>query len=128
MQTRVYIHMSNKVDLRLDWCSYEAAKYAVEHWHYSKVMPSSGVKIGVWEDSQFIGVVCFGVGAGNISRGEKYSLAKSHEIAELMRVALKEHKTPTSKIISIACKMVHKQSPKLRMLISFADELGQGHY
>lgn len=22
--------------LRLDWCSYRAAKYAVEHWHYSR--------------------------------------------------------------------------------------------
>ena len=48
--------MSDKVDLRLDWCSYEAAKYAVEHWHYSKRMPKSKLaKIGVWEDGEFIG-------------------------------------------------------------------------
>jgi hypothetical protein len=26
----------NKIKLHLDWCSYKAAKYAVEHWHYSK--------------------------------------------------------------------------------------------
>jgi len=120
--------MSDKVELRLDWCSYEAAKFAVEHWHYSQTMPSSSVKIGAWEDGQFIGAVCFGIGAGNITRGEKYGLAKTNDIAELMRVALKEHKTPTSKIITIACKMVKKQSPNLRMLISFADELGQGHH
>ena len=26
----------SKPTLKLDWCSHEAAKYAVEHWHYSK--------------------------------------------------------------------------------------------
>jgi len=48
--------MSDKVDLRLDWCSHAAAKYAVEHWHYSKTMPvSKRVNIGVWEGEKFIG-------------------------------------------------------------------------
>jgi hypothetical protein len=27
--------MSSKPVLKLDWCSHAAAKYAVEHWHYS---------------------------------------------------------------------------------------------
>ena len=48
--------MSDKVDLRLDWCSYDAAKYAVEHWHYSHCMLAGLlIKIGAWEDGQFIG-------------------------------------------------------------------------
>lgn len=118
----------SKVDLKLDWCSYEAAKYAVEKWHYSRVMPSCGANIGVWEEGKFVGAVCFGVGAANVTRGEKYGLARSHEIAELMRVALTKHKTPTSRIITIACKMLKKQSPGLRMLISFADEMRCGHH
>jgi len=46
----------NKVELKLDWCSYQAAKYAVENWHYSKCMPVGKlVKIGVWEDKKYIG-------------------------------------------------------------------------
>jgi hypothetical protein len=50
--------------LYLDWCSHEAAKFAVEHWHYSKVIPKSKLaKIGVWEDGTFIGAIIFGVGA-----------------------------------------------------------------
>lgn len=54
----------SKPTLKLDWCSHEAAKYAVEHWHYSKCMPKSKLaKVGVWEDDRFIGVVMFGVGA-----------------------------------------------------------------
>ena len=47
---------SEKVELKLDWCSYEAAKYACEHWHYSKCMPvGKTVKIGVWENKKYIG-------------------------------------------------------------------------
>jgi len=32
--------MSDKVELKLDWCSYEAAKFAVEHWHYNANPPT----------------------------------------------------------------------------------------
>ncbi len=36
------------VDLRVDWCSHKAAKYAVTHWHYSRTMPSGKLaKIGL---------------------------------------------------------------------------------
>ena len=91
-------------------------------------MPSSGVKVGVWEDGVFMGAVLFGVGAANVTRGERYGLAKSHDICELMRVALSpKHKSPTSKIVSIAIRMVRKQSPNLKGIISFADEHSQGH-
>lgn len=113
--------------IRLDWCSHQAAKYACETWHYSKKIPSSKLaKIGVWEDNEFIGCVIFGVGAGNSTDGRQYGLKKRFEVAELQRVALKEHTTPTSKIVAIAIKMVHKAFPKIRLLTSFADT-GQGH-
>ena len=53
-----------KVDLKIDWATYKAAKYAVEHWHYSRCMPKSKLsKIGVWENGKFIGAVIFGYGA-----------------------------------------------------------------
>ncbi len=42
--------------LHLDFCSHEAAKYAVMRWHYSRRMPKSKlVRIGVWEDEKFVG-------------------------------------------------------------------------
>ena len=54
----------SKPQLKLDWCSHEAAKYAVEHWHYSgRIPPSKLAKVGVWEDGQFIGAIVYGVGA-----------------------------------------------------------------
>ena len=56
----------NKADLKLDWCSHAAAKYAVEHWHYSRVMPAGKrIMIGVWERGQYIGAIIFSWGANN---------------------------------------------------------------
>mgnify|MGYP007071584556 CR=1 FL=1 len=110
----------SKVDLKLDWCSYEAAKYAVEHWHYSKSLPASkNVYVGVWEDNQFIGCVIFGRGANN-NMHKPFNL-EMIECVELVRVALKEHKTPVSKIVSISLKMLKKQSNGVRLIVSYAD-------
>lgn len=107
-------------ELLVDWCDYRAAKWAVEHWHYSKRMPKSKlVKIGVWEDRQFIGVVIFGVGA-TPEIGKEFGLNK-FQMCELVRVALNNHNVFVSKIISRCIKLLHKQSPKIRLIVSFAD-------
>lgn len=116
----------SKPELKLDWCSHQAAKFAVMNWHYSKRMPDPKcVKVGVWENRQFIGVVLFsrGVSATNIS---KTLGIESTELAELSRVALTQHKAPTTKIVSIAIRMLKAKDIGLRMLISYADE-NQGH-
>lgn len=116
------------VDLKLDWATGTAARVACERWHYTGKMPNSGVKIGVWEDGHFAGVILFGVGAGAATNGEKYGLRRAHDVAELQRVALKPgHKTPVSRCVAIAIRMLRRQSPNLRLLISFADT-GQGHH
>lgn len=106
--------------LKLDWCSHEAAKYAVEHWHYSQTMPKAKLaKVGVWEHGAFIGAVVFGVGAtGDLVKG--YGLDKT-EGCELVRVALKEHKTPVSRIVAISLRMLKAAMPGLRLVVSFAD-------
>jgi hypothetical protein len=116
---------SRKADLRLDWCSHEAAKYAVEHWHYSRRMPKSKlVRVGVWEADRFVGVVVFGYGA-TPEIGKPYGLRQT-EVAELVRVALTEHRAPTSRIVAISIRMVRRLCPGLRLLVSFADS-AQGH-
>jgi hypothetical protein len=112
--------MKAKCNLKLDWCSYNAAKYAVEHWHYSKRMPVAKlVKIGVWEDGLFIGVVIFGAGATG-------ALVKSYGLTniqgcELVRIALTSHINHVSRIISIAVKLLKAQSPGIQLIVSFAD-------
>jgi hypothetical protein len=116
----------NKPKLLIDWASHKAAKYACENWHYSKsVPPSKTVKIGAWEDSQFIGVVIFSHGA-TPQIGSPYKLKQS-EVCELTRIALSKHSVPVSRIMSIAIKFLKKHCPKTRLVVSYAD-LMQNHY
>lgn len=111
--------------LRLDWCSQEAAKYAVQHWHYSKSLPTPPlVRIGVWEGERFTGVVLFARGA-NKHLYRPYGLHQTQG-AELVRIALRDHQAPVSRIVRVAIKMLRDQCPGLRLLISFADP-AQGH-
>lgn len=113
------------MNLRLDWCSHKAARYACEKWHYSKSMPAcKTVKIGVWESGRFTGVIIFSLGA-NPNFGKPYGLDRTG-CCELTRIALRDHSTPVSRLISIALKMLKKQSPGLRLVISYADA-NQGH-
>jgi hypothetical protein len=114
-----------KADLRIDWATHEAAKYACENWHYSKSLPvGKMVKIGAWEGGRFIGVVIFAWGM-NRNLGSPYGLGIS-ECCELVRVALTRHKTQVSRIVKIALAFLKSKSPGLKMIVSFADP-EQGH-
>lgn len=118
--------MQDKVKLKIDWASHEAAKYACLNWHYSKCLPVGKlVKIGAWENDKFIGVVIFGRGA-NKSLGEPYKLDQT-ECCELVRIALTDHKTPVSRIMSIAIKLLKNIHKQLKLVISFADS-EQNHH
>lgn len=115
----------SKVEFKLDWCSHEAAEYAVMHWHYSKRMPKSKLaKVGVWENGTFIGAVVFGVGATR-QLVARYGL-KPTEGCELVRVALNKHISPVTRIVAIAIKLLKRANPGLRLIVSFADP-EQGH-
>ena len=111
--------------LLVDWCSYDAAKWAVEHWHYSRIMPSGKLaRLGVWEDGAFIGAVVFGTGA-NFHLAEPFGLERL-EVCELVRVALRAHATPVSRILSIAIRILTRKMPGIRLIVSYADT-AQGH-
>lgn len=118
--------MASAADLKLDWCDYKSAKWACEHYHYSRAIPAGKlVKIGVWEDGEFIGAVIFGRGANN-NMSKRYKLSQS-EVAELVRVALKQHKTPVTKILKVAISMLRKSNKGLKLIVSYADKTNQGH-
>ena len=116
----------DKIDLKIDWATHEAAKYACEHWHYSKCLPIGKiVKIGVWEQKQFTGVVLFSRGA-TPHIGSPYNLPQT-EVCELTRVALKNHLTPVSKIVGISIKFLKRSNLGLRLIVSYSD-MDQKHY
>lgn len=113
------------MNLKIDYCSFDACKYAVKHWHYSKCLPAGKLlKYGVWEDERFIGCVIFSRGANNHLLNP-YNL-KMAEGCELTRIALNKHKEPLSKILKIAIVLLKKQNPGLKLIVSFADS-SQNH-
>lgn len=113
-------------DLLVAACDARAARYAVEHWHYSRTMPvGKTARFGAWEDGRFIGVVLFGLGASP-HLGRALGLDPL-QVCELTRVALTDHDTPVTQIVSRAIKTLKAANPGLRAVMSFADP-NQGHH
>lgn len=112
--------------LKLAFCDHKAAKLAVQNWHYSKTMPAGKlVKIGVWENDLFVGVVIFGRGANNhLAQSLKCDVT---ECCELVRIALRKHETPVTKIVAIALKMLKRTNPGIKVVASYADKTNQQH-
>ena len=112
--------MQDKVNLKIDWASHQAAEYACKNFHYSKSIPVPPiVKVGAWENDKYIGCVLF-------SRGASSNLLKPYGLnqdqgCELTRVALTSHKTPVSRIMMLAIKFLKKKCPELKLIVSFAD-------
>ena len=109
-----------KVDLKIDWCSHKAAKYACENWHYSGCIPRFKlVKIGAWENGEYIGCVIYSWGATS-TLVRPYGL-EMIEGCELTRVALTKHISPVSQILALSLKFLKRSNPGLRLVVSFAD-------
>jgi hypothetical protein len=112
--------------LRVDYCSVEAARFAVLRWHYSRTMIiGKSVRMGVWWDGQFRGAVIFSLPARNAHI--MFGLANT-EICELTRVALDKHagEFHVTEIMARALKLLKQQCPGIRVVVSFADP-AQGH-
>ena len=112
--------MPEKINLKIDWASKDAVKYACQNWHYSKTVPCGKiVKVGVWEDNKFIGVVLFSRGA-NPYLFNSFNLTQDKG-CELTRIALDKHKSNVSQIMSLAIRKLKSLCPDLELIISFAD-------
>jgi hypothetical protein len=83
------------------------------------------VKVGAWENGNFIGVVVFGKGATH-ELVRPYGLMPT-EGCELVRVAFTKHLTAISRVLAISIKLLKRQSPNLRLVVSFADP-EQNHF
>jgi hypothetical protein len=118
--------MNSKPTLKIDWCTHEAARFAVEKWHYSNKMPAGKLaKFGVWEGGSFIGAVLFGTGACPQINGP-FDIQRI-EACELVRVALTRHAVEVSRVISICLRILKKEFPTLRIVVSYADPEQEHH-
>ena len=114
------------MSLQVDYCSYQAAKYACEKWHYSGCIPAvKNVRFGVWEGGDFIGAVVYSRSA-NPNIGTFVGLEQT-EAVELTRVALDEHNAPVSQIVSYTIKMLKRKDNGIRVLVSYADPAENHH-
>src|SRR4051794_28210828 len=108
------------MSLRLDFCSRDAATFAVKAWHYSRSMPAGRlVTIGAWEGGTFVGAVVFGRGASS-EINTPLGIGQD-EVCELCRVALGPHAAPTSRVVTIAVRLLRRFCPGLRLIVSYAD-------
>jgi hypothetical protein len=112
--------MSSKTEMKLAWCDHRTAKYAIETWYQRPEMPRGAIApIGIWERDQFIGVIIYGRGATN-ALVHRYGL-RTEQGCELVRVACGSHNAPMSRALGISLRMLKKQYPGLRLVVTFAD-------
>lgn len=80
---------------------------------------------GAWEDDRFIGAVVFSPGASQ-HMPRQFRLPP-RAVTELTRVALRDHISPVSQIVTQAVDLLRLDSSGLQLLVSFADP-AQGHH
>src|SRR6516162_1998324 len=126
-RVRTSVCPMTKPELRLDFCSYQAAQYACRHWHYSRKIPVGKlVKIGVWEGAKFIGAIIFGDGLLG-PKGIVYGGVDKFKVAEIVRIALRKHEHAVSRMIAIAIKLLLRRCPGIELIVAFADQ-GENHH
>jgi hypothetical protein len=106
--------------MRLEIASNKAVKYACLNFHYAKSVPTYSIGYSVFENNNWCGVVLFGGGA-SVNMPKKFNL-KNGQYLELNRMALNGKQFSTSKVISIAIKLIKKECPTVKMLFSYADK------
>jgi hypothetical protein len=104
-----------KVDLKLDWATHAAAKYACENWHYSKCSPSpltKPVKIGVWFDHS--GVEYHPRNIGKRGGYDKHGVKKysSSKMRKQIRQGKHRYLFPLDELIRIEIEKLRKPYPK----------------
>jgi hypothetical protein len=111
---------------RLSWVDRLSIDYACRHWHYARATPAGRLMgLGVFENERFVGVIVFGRGA-TPKIGQPYGLEQG-AVCELVRVALRDHRTPVSRLLAIALRLLKRRCPGIRLVVSYA-AAEEGHY
>ena len=107
--------------MRLEIASYKAIKYACMKFHYAKAVPVNTFGYSVFNDNkEWCGVILYGTGANN-NIATQYNL-KQGNVIELVRMALNGKQEKTSKALSLSLKLIKKDLPLCKLIISYADK------
>lgn len=97
----------------------KAIRYACLNFHYAKAVPSVQYGYNVYQDGEWCGVILFGGGATpNIAK--PFNMIQG-EVVELVRVALNGKQNTTSECVATALRVLHKDAPQIKIVVSFAD-------
>ena len=111
--------------MRLEKASNKAIKYACLTFHYAKSIPVNTFGYSVFNDKkEWCGVVLYGTGANN-NLADQYQLVQGNVI-ELVRMALNGKQESTSKALSLSLKLLKKDLPLCKLIVSYAD-IDQNH-
>jgi ribosomal protein L21E len=112
--------------IRLGLATPNQIRYACHNYHYAHVVPPIHVAFSCYEDGQFVGIIAYNAGTAGVFQRQFGTI--SGQVLELVRVALNgEQKSPTTKFIAISLKLLRKQKPNAKMVVSYADITNQGH-
>ena len=106
--------------------SKKAVIYSTNNFHYAKRRPgTSNMGYSVFNDKkEWCGCIIYGHGA-NPSIGKAYNLVHG-QVIELVRMALNGKQESTSKALAISLKLIKKECPTVKLIVSYADK-GQNH-
>lgn len=106
--------------MKLTKATPKAIKYACTNFHYSKSVPAVQYAYNVYNDNnEWCGCILFGGGANN-NLAKSFNL-RNGEVLELERVALNGKQEQTSKAVAIALRLLHKENPIVKLIVSYAD-------
>jgi hypothetical protein len=107
--------------MRLEKASNKAIRYACMSFHYAKSIPVNTFGYSVFNDkNEWCGVVLYGSGANN-NLAMQYKL-KQGNVIELVRMALNGKQESTSKALAVSLKLLKKDLPLVKLIISYADK------
>lgn len=100
-----------------------ANSFIVKNHYSGKVVKNSQLHLGVYLDSELHGVMQFGPSTDKSKLIGLVSGTKWAEFIELNRMAFDNYlpKNSESRVISIALKLLRKNAPHIKWVISFAD-------
>jgi hypothetical protein len=111
--------------MKLEKASYKAIKYACLNFHYAKAIPINTFGYSVFNDkNEWCGVALFGTGASP-QIGKQYNLSQG-QVIEFVRMALNGKQYKTSKVLGKSIKLIKKDLPLVKLIVSYADQ-EQGH-
>lgn len=106
--------------MRITKANSKAVKFACQNFHYSKSVPTTQYSYNVYNDNnEWCGVIIYGGGANN-NLSKSFNL-NTGEILELERVALNGKQECTSKAVALSLKVLHKENPIVKVVVSYAD-------